>query len=184
MPMETNPAVELPAGSPIGKLFLAEARATLTGSHTKIIHCLHQLSEPDLNWRQLESQNSIQNVILHLCGNLTQWILPGIGGIPDNRNRYGEFADRAPRSRKELADCLAAVVAECDAVLAALPEPRLSETTRIQGFDATLLAAIFEAVSHFVGHQHQIVYITRLRLGDAYRFQWSPETPERGAPTA
>jgi hypothetical protein len=58
----------------------------------------------------------------------------------------------------------------------------LLERRRIQGFETTVLAAIFDTVSHFVGHQHQIVYITRLRLGDAYRFQWAPATLEQGAP--
>jgi hypothetical protein len=57
----------------------------------------------------------------------------------------------------------------------------LLEPRRIQGFETTVLAALFDSVSHFVGHTHQIVYITRLRLGDAYRFQWVPATPEQGA---
>jgi hypothetical protein len=69
---------------------------------------------------------------------------------------------------------------KCDRVLAACPAARLLEKRRIQGFDTTVLAAIFDTVSHFVGHQHQIVYITRLRLEDAYRFQWAPASPEQG----
>jgi hypothetical protein len=71
-------------------------------------------------------------------------------------------------------------VADCDRVLAAFPPEKLLERRRIQGFDTTVLAAILDTVSHFVGHQHQIVYITRLRLGDAYRFQWTPANPEQG----
>ncbi|MBS0263288.1 MAG: DUF1572 family protein [Planctomycetes bacterium] len=184
MPMETNPPVLLPPGADTNALFLAEARATLAGSRTKVVHCLQQLSEPDCTWRPAESQNSIQNIILHLCGNLTQWILHGIGGAPDHRDRPAEFADRRPRSSTELATQLTDVVLQCDQVLAALPGSRLRERTCIQGFEVTLLGAIFEAVSHFVGHQHQIVYITRWRLGDRYQFEWSPETPAQGAPTA
>jgi hypothetical protein len=184
MPMETNPLVDTPGRSNAAALFLAEARSTLAGSQTKIVHCLNQLSEEDLSWRQFELHNSIQNIILHLCGNLTQWILHGVGGAPDHRNRPAEFADHTPISKAELTARITGIVSRCDDVLAAVPAERLTEKSRIQGFEVTLLGAIFETVSHFVGHQHQIVYITRLRLGDAYKFQWTHETHERGAPTA
>jgi hypothetical protein len=58
---------------------------------------------------------------------------------------------------------------------------RLLEAIHVQGFDTTLLAAVFDSVSHFVGHTLQIVYITRLRVGDAYQFQWTPKSVEQGA---
>jgi hypothetical protein len=50
---------------------------------------------------------------------------------------------------------------------------------RVQGFDETPMSAIFHAVTHFEGHTHQIIYITRLRLGDRYQFKWVPSTPEQ-----
>src|SRR5207237_3949088 len=103
-------------------------------------------------------------------------------GEPDARNRPLEFADRRALPKAELAAMLMETVDQCDRVLGALPPARLLERRRIQGFETTLLAAIFDTVSHFVGHQHQIVYITRLRLGDAYRFQWTPGSSEQGAP--
>jgi hypothetical protein len=180
MPIETT-ARSGDKESSTGSAFLAEARNTLGGALKKIEHCVEQLSDADLWWRQHESHNSIQNVILHLCGNLRQWILHGVGGESDVRNRPLEFADRAQRKKAELLSMLKETVAACDRVLAAFPPGRLLERRRIQGFDTTVLSAIFDTVSHFVGHQHQIVYITRLRLGDAYRFQWAPATPEQGA---
>src|SRR5205823_10006456 len=100
----------------------------------------------------------------------------------DVRNRALEFSDRQNRTKAELLAMLRETVNQCDRVLAACPAVRLLEKRRIQGFDTTVLSAIFDTASHFVGHQHQIVYITRLRLGDAYRFQWTPPTPEQGAP--
>jgi hypothetical protein len=182
MPIETNPSSLVADDLSIGAAFLAEARSKFSGALTKIVHCLDQLSDDDIQWRQSESHNSIQNVILHLCGNVQQWILHGVGGEPDHRNRPAEFTDRAPRSRDELASLLRQTFARCDKVLAEFPPRRLLETRRIQSFEVNVLAAILDTASHFVGHQHQIVYITRLRLGDAYRFQWTPETPEQGAP--
>lgn len=167
----------------VGSAYLAECRATLGSALKKIEHCLEQLSDADLHWRQHPSHNSIQNVLLHLCGNLRQWILHGVGGEPDVRDRPGEFADRTEHPKAELVSRLRETVAHCDRVLAACSPAALLERRRIQGFDTTVLAAIFDTVSHFVGHQHQIVYITRLLLGDAYRFQWTPATPEQGSPS-
>jgi uncharacterized damage-inducible protein DinB len=180
MPIEAGPRSDGVDDSSIGAAYLSECRATLESALKKIEHCLDQLSDADLHWRQHASHNSIQNVLLHLCGNLRQWILHGVGGEPDIRDRPGEFADRAEHAKPELTAQLRETVAKCDRVLAALPPEALLERRRIQGFDTTVLAAILDTVSHFVGHQHQIVYITRLRRGDAYRFQWTPVTPEQG----
>jgi len=177
MPIETT-ARGGDRESSTGAAFLAEARSTLGGALKKIDNCLEQLSDADLWWRQHESHNSIQNVILHLCGNLRQWIIHGVGGESDVRNRPLEFADRTARAKAELGALLKKTVAACDRVLRDFPPERLLESRRIQGFDTTVLSAIFDTVSHFVGHQHQIVYITRLRLGGNYRFQWAPASAE------
>jgi hypothetical protein len=182
MPIEAGAGPTAFGDTSPGDAYLAECRATLESAFRKIEHCLAQLTDADLWWRQHESHNSIQNVILHLCGNLRQWILHGVGGETDPRDRPGEFADREKRPKAELLATLREMVAKCDRVLVTCPAERLLERRRIQGFDTTVLTALFDTVSHFVGHQHQIVYITRLRLGDAYRFQWAPATPEQGAP--
>jgi hypothetical protein len=182
MPIETVSPMLSAENASIGDAFLAGSRLALAGALTKIEHCIAQLSDADLGWRQFESHNSIQTVILHLCGNLRQWIIHGVGGEPDVRNRPEEFSDRQNRPKAALLAMLRETVNACDRVLAACRAGRLLENRRIQGFDTTVLSAIFDTVSHFVGHQHQIVYITRLRLGDAYKFQWTPPTPEQGAP--
>lgn len=166
----------------VGQAFLSENRQALAGAMRKITHCLDQLKDTDLWWRPHESHNSIQNIILHLCGNVRQWIIHGVGGAPDLRNRPLEFSDRRPIAKTELFEKLRATIAEADAVLTALSPEKLLDRRRIQGFDTYVLAAVFDSVSHFVGHAHQIVYITRMRLGDAYRFQFVPTSVEQGAP--
>jgi hypothetical protein len=167
------------ASESIGGAYLAEARHTLASALAKITHCLDQLADDDVWWRPFEAENSIQNIVLHLCGNVRQWITSAIGDRPDARNRAAEFSDRREIRKAELLAELRQAVAEASAVLEACPAESLLEPKRVQGFDTTKLAAIFDSVSHFVGHTHQIVYITRLRLGDKYRFQWTP-TKEQG----
>ncbi len=181
MPIEAESKSSADGDLSVGAAYLAECQATLKGAMRKIEHCLAQLADADLWWRQDPSHNSLQNIILHLCGNLRQWIVHGVGGEPDVRNRPDEFADRTNRPKTGLLKMLQETVAHCDRVLAACPPERLLERRRIQGFETTMLAALFDTVSHFVGHQHQIVYITRLRLGSTYRFQWTPATPEQGS---
>jgi hypothetical protein len=183
MPIEAREDIAVPAiEDSVGQAFLTENRQALAGALRKIVHCLDQLMDEDLWWRPHESHNSIQNIILHLCGNVRQWIIHGVGGAPDVRNRPEEFADRRPIAKAELVERLRATIAEADAVLTELRPERLLDARRIQGFDTHVLAAIFDSVSHFVGHTHQIVYITRLRLGESYRFQFVPASVEQGAP--
>lgn len=180
MPIESRASPSEEVEQSIATAYLAEARQTLAGAMTKIENCLGQLRDEDLWWRQHESHNSIQNIVLHLCGNLRQWIVHGVAGEPDVRRRASEFSDRQPLAKQELLDRLRDALARADRALATFPPERLLESRRIQGFETTVLAAIFDSVSHFVGHTHQVVYIARLRLGDAYRFQWQPANAEQG----
>jgi hypothetical protein len=170
-----------PLTKTVGQAYTAEGRRRLAACHQKIKHCLGQLNEAQLWWRPVESMNSIGNLLLHLCGNVRQWIIGGVRGLPDQRNRPQEFAERGPIPRDELLRRLEAVVGEADAVLAAVTDSQLLEPRRIQGFDETVLSAIFDSLAHFNGHTQEIVYITRLQLGEAYQVSWKPTTPEQGA---
>jgi hypothetical protein len=166
----------------IGQVYLEAARRQMAACHERIEHCLGQLDDAQLWWRPRESMNSIANLLLHLCGNLRQWIVAGVGGVPDTRDRPQEFAERGAVPKDELARRLREVVAQADGVLALVLDRQLLEPRRIQGFDMTVLSTVFDSVSHLAGHTQEIVGLTRLQLGDAYRFAWKPETAEQGAP--
>jgi hypothetical protein len=160
-----------------------EAANELSSALAKIKHCLGQLSDEQVWWRSRPSLNSIGNLILHLCGNVRQWIVAGLGGAADGRDRPAEFAERGPIPKDELLRKLEAVVEEARVVLARHTARQLLEARRIQGFAVTGLAAIFDSVPHFRGHTQEIVSLTRLQLGDTYKFAWTPTTPEQGAPS-
>src|SRR5438309_4656919 len=158
-----------------------EAANELASALSRIKHCLGQLTDEQVWWRSRPSLNSIGNLILHLCGNVRQWIVSGLGGAADHRHRPEEFAERGPIPKDELLRKLETVVGEAKAVLARQTARQLLEARRIQGFDVTGLKAIFDSVPHFRGHTQEIVGMTRLQLGDAYQFAWAPTTPEQGA---
>ena len=163
--------------------FAEEAVRELDQATKKIKHCLDQLNEQQVWWRPLESMNSIGNLILHLCGNVRQWIVSGVGGAKDVRDRTSEFSERGPIAKSELLKRLDAVVEEAKATISAATTDDLLCVRRIQGFDASGLRAIMNPVAHFHGHTQEIIHMTRCQLGDAYNFDFVPSTPEQGAPT-
>ena len=144
-------------------------------------HCLRQLSIEQIWWRPHESMNSVGNLVLHLCGNIRQWIINGVGEQPDTRDRPGEFAMRDELTADELSARLAEVQFEVRQTLDRLTDEALLASRRIQGFELTVLSAIFDSVPHFKGHTQEIVFLTRLQCGEAYEFHWTPLTPEEGA---
>lgn len=166
----------------IGRAFIELGRLRLADRAGRVEHCVGQLDDARVWWRPVESMNSVANILLHLGGNLRQWLVSGVGGAADIRDRPAEFAERGSIPRDELLRGFLATVAEADGVLASLHEARLLERRRIQGFDETVLSAIWGTLEHLGGHTQEIIYITRLQLGDRYRFAWSPSTPEQGAP--
>jgi uncharacterized protein DUF1572 len=158
-----------------------EAGNELTDALGKIKHCVDQLDDAQIWSRPDALLNSIGNLILHLEGNLTQWIACGIGGAGHHRNRPAEFAERGPIPKSELIHRLEIAVANARAASERLSGDELVKVRRIQGFDVTGLAAIFHSIPHFRGHTQEIVHMARILLGDKYRIQWQPSTPEQGA---
>lgn len=171
-----------PSPEQISEQFILAMRHCLADAADKIRHCVKQLDNEQLWWRPREEQNSIANLILHLSGNLRQWIISGVGDTPDVRERAKEFSERGPIPKTELERRLENVLDETDAVLTEVGASQLVEGRRVQGFETTVLSAIVDSVSHFRGHAQEIIGMTRQQLGDSYQFQWTPSTPEEGAP--
>jgi uncharacterized damage-inducible protein DinB len=149
----------------IGRTFLDHSRSYLTHEFLpRIRSAVAQLPEEELWWRPNEASNSIGNLLLHLAGNLRQWVVCGVGGLPDDRQRQAEFDRRDPLPAAELLARLADTVADADRTLRDLPTEELLAPRSIQGRETTALGAIYHAVEHFSMHTGQIAYIAKLRL--------------------
>jgi hypothetical protein len=177
---QTSQAVEEPR-SPLVQTIARELAAELTQGLDRIRHCIGQLSDEQLWWRPSEHMNSIGNLMLHLAGNLRQWIVCGVGGAKDVRRRQQEFDERGPIPETELWKKLESTVAEASAALAVPSVDDWQRVRRIQGFEVTGFAAALHSVAHFRGHQQEIVNLTRTQLGQNYRFAFVPQTREQGA---
>jgi uncharacterized damage-inducible protein DinB len=131
---------------------------------SRIADCLGRLNYDQIWSRGSENENSVGNLVLHLCGNVRQWIVSGVGGAPDIRQRDAEFSARGGPEAAELSERLTGTVAEAKKVLAGLTLSRLEERRTIQNYDVTVLEAVMQVVEHFSHHTGQIIFATKLLL--------------------
>jgi uncharacterized damage-inducible protein DinB len=161
----------MPPSVDIGPLFLSSARRHLVEEYLpKILSCAEQLSEEDFWWRASETENSVGNLLLHLTGNIRQWILSGLDGAPDTRNRQQEFDERGPRPKAEVVELFRSTVMEADAALARFDPKYLTEVRHFQKWEYSCLYAISHVVEHVAQHMGQIIFITKFRLKKDLKF--------------
>jgi uncharacterized damage-inducible protein DinB len=165
--------------SDAARAFLDEARRYFLADYLpKIERCLERLTDAQVWLRAGEESNSIGNLLLHLEGNARQWIVCGVGGAHDERDRDREFDERDELPREHLLSALRATLEELDTVLARLDTSALLERRRIQGLDVTVLAAVFHVVEHFSMHTGQIILLTKqLVAGDLAFYEFEEGVP-------
>ena len=146
----------------IARTFLERSRRYLVREYpTKIQRCLDVLPAAVLWRRDDATENSVGNLLLHLSGNVRQWIVSGVGGAPDARQRSTEFDTREGGGAADLMAALLGTLHEADEVLASLHERALGEARRIQGRDVNVLDAVYHVVEHFSMHTGQIILLTK-----------------------
>ena len=150
--------------------FLRCSAERLRLSSGRVESCLGKLDDEQIWARGSENANAIGNLVLHLCGNVRQWIISGVGGAPDLRQRDGEFAARGGVAVSELVERLRGTVDEAAAVLERVTAERLMEPLAIQGYHVTGMEAIYHVVEHFSGHTGQIIFATKMLTGEDLGF--------------
>jgi uncharacterized damage-inducible protein DinB len=151
-------------------LFIEYSINKLEQLTARIHECLDRLSEEQVWARGSESENAIGNLVLHLGGNVRQWILSGVGGEADSRVRDQEFAAHGGMSRHELMERLEKTVADAKTVLAKVTASRLTERVTIQKYDLAVLHAVYHVVEHFAQHTGQIIFATKMLTGEDLGF--------------
>jgi uncharacterized damage-inducible protein DinB len=129
---------------------------------TKIRAAVEAMPADRLWWRPNEQSNSVGNLLLHLSGNVRQWMISGVGGQADVRKRNMEFAARGGAAAADMLDGLDATLRETDEVLRNLLPSELLERRSIQGRDTTVMEAVYHVVEHFAGHTGQIIWIAKM----------------------
>lgn len=149
--------------SKIGPAFIAESRSLLHEDYLpKIERCVTLLSDEQIWWRANPQSNSIGNLLLHLSGNVRQWIVVGIGGAADTRDRDSEFAQREVIPRDEVLSRLKQTLRDADETLAGFDSEKLLDVFVIQGLEVSALEAILHVVEHFSMHTGQIIMLAKM----------------------
>lgn len=130
-------------------------------SLVRIHRCLDQLSEEQIWYRPNENSNSVGNLVLHLCGNITQYILTGIGGREDLRARATEFSARQTHNRQQLKEQIEQVVRDAVEVIETVRPDMLRQVRPVQVFQESVLAMMVHVIEHISYHTGQIAWMTK-----------------------
>lgn len=153
-------------------MFLSFSREKLIGEiWPRLRASVDGLSDDQLWWRPNDASNSIGNLLLHLNGNVRQWILQGLGGMESLRDRDAEFSERRAVPASELLSALDRTMREVDVLLGSLTPQDLLRERNIQVYaNVTGMDAIYHVVEHFAMHYGQILYISKLLRGEDLGF--------------
>jgi Protein of unknown function (DUF1572) len=161
--------------------FLSEVGSRFAQSFRLIAHAAGQLEEGHIWLRPSSRSNSVGIIIQHLTGNLSQWILDGVGGHAYERHRPMEFEEEERVPKEEILKKFSRLGVKVQELISHTRPDALLEHRRIQGFDQTVLSALIAAITHFELHAGQIAYISKLILNEKYQESWKPASPEQGS---
>jgi uncharacterized damage-inducible protein DinB len=154
----------------LDRLFLDYSTKKLRQLTGRIETCLGKLNSDQIWARGSEQENAVGNLALHLAGNVRQWIVSGVGGAPDQRERDAEFAARGGVPAAELAERLRATVEEAAGVLERVTAERLAAPIVIQKYEMSVMEAIYHVVEHFSEHTGQIIFATKMLTSEDLGF--------------
>jgi len=151
-------------GADFGQTFRDYAARKLEDHFAQVARCANLLSDEQLWYRANSHSNSVGNLLLHLRGNVSQWILDGVGGQPVERDRQAEFDARGLIPKEAVLEPLGRTVEAACGVIRGVSDASLVEERTIQNYRVTGLAAIMHVVEHFAFHTGQIVTTTKWLL--------------------
>jgi uncharacterized damage-inducible protein DinB len=154
----------------LDRIFLDHSIQKLRQYESRIGTCLGKLNAEQIWARGGSSENAVGNLILHLCGNVRQWIISGVGAQPDIRDRDSEFAARSGSGAAELATRLHTTIEDAADVLGRVTAERLPQRIVVQGYDVSVMEAIYHVVEHFSGHTGQVIFATKMLTGEDLGF--------------
>ena len=155
----------------VPSLFLDFSRSKLLDQYwPRLRGCVESLTCEQVWWRPNEASNSVGNLILHLNGNVQQWLIASFDRLDDRRDRPTEFAEREQIAPSALLAMLGTTMQRASEVLTRLSDTDLRATLHIQGYTVSGLHAVYQVVEHFGMHYGQIVYITKQIRGEDLGF--------------
>ena len=163
-------------------LFLEFSRHKLLEQYwPRLRACVESLSDEQVWWRPNGSSNSIGNLVLHLNGNIGQWLVASFNRLEDRRDRPAEFNRQGGISTAAVLANLGTTMEQASEVLSRLTEADLLAPFDIQGYHVTGLDAVYQVVEHFGLHYGQILYITKMLRSEDLGFYRDPSETGRSS---
>ena len=155
----------------LAAVFVARSRYFLSTEYPTKLRAAVEALPADALWQRPNPQsNSVGNLLVHLSGNVRQWIVSGVGGAANTRDRAAEFAQQRGPAAAELLAELERTLAEADEVLGRLTAEDLGSMRMVQGRELTVLEAVYHVVEHFALHLGQIILVAKARAPGALQF--------------
>ena len=145
-----------------GSEIKSQALYRLDESSRMAYKCLAELTDSEIWQRPNAASNSMGNLILHLCGNMRQYIVASLGESQDNRNRDLEFSTTSGYSREQLVTMLSDTIGAVKHTIKSCTDKQLLKKRKVQGFDLTGVGIIIHVVEHFSYHTGQIAFWVKL----------------------
>jgi len=142
--------------------FIAQSIFRMEENLPRIEKCFKELSEEEIWQKPNSSSNSVGNLVLHLCGNITQYIIASLGEKTDLRNRDLEFSKTDGFNKKELLDQLTSTINSAIQVIKHCNSADLLKIRSVQGFNFSGMGIIIHVVEHLSYHTGQIAFWTKL----------------------
>ncbi|MFQ5751313.1 MAG: DinB family protein [bacterium] len=145
-----------------GDAFIKECeRRLFDESLPRLKKCLSLLTDEEIWFRPNSKTVSVGNLVLHLCGNVGQWIISTLSGVADTRERSEEFAESGPIPITVLLQRLDETMNQARSVMQNLDPTTLLDKTTVQGFEESGISILLHVVEHFSYHVGQIVYFVK-----------------------
>lgn len=132
--------------------------------------CMEKVPDSMFWHREQSVLNSVGNLLLHLSGNIRQYIISGLGGAPDNRERDAEFEIAQQPGRAEVWTGFQKTVEEAQAVIREAHAADLLQKRSVQGFSFSGMGLAIHAVEHLSYHTGQIAYMAKAGTGQQLGF--------------
>lgn len=142
--------------------FVSDIVDRLDENTNKLKTCLDELTEEDVWKRPNEHSNSVGNLLLHLSGNIRQWVISSLGDIEDKRERDKEFSTDGGYSKSEMAAKLFSTIDEAKKIIQNISEEEIFKKRKVQGYSYSGISIIIHITEHYSYHTGQIIFWTKL----------------------
>ena len=136
-------------------------RRMLEESLMRIHTCIDFMEDKHLWYSPNDHVNSVGNMVLHLCGNIRQYIISTFTDQKDERQRSLEFSQRESHTRHELKEKIETTIHEAVEVVNQLDEKLLEKEFSVQGFKELGINIVIHVIEHTSYHTGQITTICK-----------------------